>query len=197
MSSRKDLVGALTSLLRLLRTADDLSHVLRSSIMANAEDVAERAERGLIEPVPWTPFEERRHLAPSTTQIRAAMKQANCSEADARAMFARERTNKLYVNSRYQVAVEVSDAVTHLSIKRIDQQPVHDWRDLQRIKNELCGPECEGVELYPAEGRVVDIANQYHLWVVRDRIPLGFTASRVAGAVDANAIGAAQREREA
>jgi hypothetical protein len=37
---------------------------------------------------------------------------------------------------------------------------VHDWRDLQRIKNQLVGPECEAVELYPAESRKVDTANQ-------------------------------------
>lgn len=53
----------------------------------------------------------------------------------------------------------------HLSIKRLDKEAIHDWRDMQRIKNELVGPECEGCELYPAESRVVDTANQYHLWV--------------------------------
>jgi hypothetical protein len=54
---------------------------------------------------------------------------------------------------------------------------VHDWRDLQRIKNELVGPECEAVELYPAESRLVDTANQYHLWADADptyRFGLGF-----------------------
>ena len=52
----------------------------------------------------------------------------------------------------------------HLSIKRNDREPIHDWRDLQEIKNQLCGRECEAVELYPAESRRVDAANQYHLW---------------------------------
>ena len=65
----------------------------------------------------------------------------------------------------------------HLSIKRNDRQPIHDWRDLQRIKNELVGPEFEAVELYPAESRMVDGANQFHLWVIIDpavRFPFGF-----------------------
>ncbi len=53
----------------------------------------------------------------------------------------------------------------------------HDWRDFQRIKNELVGPEAEGVELYPAESQLADSANQYHLWVFDGsgfRFPFGF-----------------------
>lgn len=55
--------------------------------------------------------------------------------------------------------------ITHLSFKRIDREPMHDWRLFQEIKNMIVGPEYEAVELYPAESRVVDTANQYHLWV--------------------------------
>src|SRR5438477_359066 len=38
----------------------------------------------------------------------------------------------------------------HLSIKRVDGGPTHDWRELQAIKNDIVGPEREGIELYPA-----------------------------------------------
>jgi hypothetical protein len=72
---------------------------------------------------------------------------------------------------------DLGDGGRHLSIKRIDQEPVHDWRDLQRIKNQLLGPDCEAVELYPAEERLVDTANQYHLWGSTDpkfRFGFGF-----------------------
>ena len=55
-----------------------------------------------------------------------------------------------------------------LSIKRNDRQPIHDWRDLQSIKNQIVGPDVEAVELYPAADRTVDQANQYHLWVALD-----------------------------
>ena len=55
-----------------------------------------------------------------------------------------------------------------LSIKRNDRLPIHDWRDLQEIKNMIIGPEYEAVELYPAEDRVVDEANQFHLFVMGD-----------------------------
>jgi hypothetical protein len=40
----------------------------------------------------------------------------------------------------------------------------HDWRDLQAIKNQLAGDECEAFELYPAESRLLDPSNYYTLW---------------------------------
>ena len=62
----------------------------------------------------------------------------------------------------------------HLSIKRHDREPMGDWRVMQRIKTAIAGPEAEGMELYPAESRVVDTANQYHLWVLIGAGPLPF-----------------------
>lgn len=53
-----------------------------------------------------------------------------------------------------------------LSIKRNDRAPIHDWRELQAIKTALFSAQHEAVELYPAEDRVVDTANQYHLFVL-------------------------------
>ncbi len=66
--------------------------------------------------------------------------------------------------------------MTHLSIKRRDKKTVRCWRDLQRIKNELVAPEREACELYPAESRLVDTANQYHLFVLPAgmRFPFGY-----------------------
>lgn len=57
-------------------------------------------------------------------------------------------------------------SLTLLTIKRNDREPIHDWRDLQRIKNELTSPEHEAIELYPSESRKLDSANQYWLWVL-------------------------------
>jgi hypothetical protein len=56
-----------------------------------------------------------------------------------------------------------------LSIRTLDNQPKHDWRDFQRIKNELLGPEVEGIELYPAESRLVDTSNQYYMFCLPPR----------------------------
>lgn len=92
--------------------------------------------------------------------------------------------DKCWINSRYQVLTRKQPALEKswpdmiwLSIKRRDRAPIHDWRDLQRIKNDLVGPENEGLELYPAESRVQDGANQYHLWVFADpkvKVPVGW-----------------------
>lgn len=93
------------------------------------------------------------------------------------------RCDEIWLNEVYQVNVRrLEDGTVHLSIKRIDKQPCNDWRDFQEIKNQLVGRECEAVQLYPAESRVVDTANQYHLWCSSNpkfRFPLGWNAGRV------------------
>lgn len=74
-------------------------------------------------------------------------------------------TNDLYVVHRnYYAGRDGGPNMVHLSIRRADRKPCTDWRDFQRIKNQLAGPEWEGVELYPAESRLVDMADQYHIW---------------------------------
>jgi hypothetical protein len=84
----------------------------------------------------------------------------------------------------------------HLSIKRRDRDAAHDWRHFQWIKNDVLGPEREAIELYPAESRLVDGANQYHLWVwpAGQRIPLGFEGRTVGGSAEAALVGARQRD---
>jgi hypothetical protein len=57
-----------------------------------------------------------------------------------------------------------------LSIRRNDRKAIRDWRHLQWIKNEVAGPEREAMEIFPRESRLVDTANQYHLFV----LPVGF-----------------------
>src|SRR5581483_2563761 len=88
----------------------------------------------------------------------------------------------IFRNDDYQVNVrKPANGLLHLSIRRTDRQPIHDWRELQEIKNQLVGEECEAIELYPAESRLVDQANQFHLWAFTDptyRVPIGFTGPR-------------------
>lgn len=122
--------------------------------------------------VKWTPF-QRAYRDPSVVEDILAQH----GEAIARAYM--EET--IYMNSLYQVNVNVNSdrepQVAWLSVKRLDKKAIRDWRDLQRIKNEICGPECEAVELFPAESRLHDTANQFHLFVVLDesyRFPFGF-----------------------
>ena len=97
----------------------------------------------------------------------------------------------VWANSRYIVVVRSLEptsgaegggtgTLVWLSIKSRQNDARHDWRDFQRIKNELVGPEAEAVELYPAESRRVDGANQYHLWCFPHfRFPFGFAERMV------------------
>lgn len=86
-----------------------------------------------------------------------------------------------------------------LSISTRNQEAVHDWRDLQAIKNVLIGKDFEAIELYPSENRLVDTANQYHLYVfmefnnqVKPLIPIGWINKSVSN----KAVFGKQREIE-
>lgn len=92
---------------------------------------------------------------------------------------------RLFQNNCYQVirreyASGPFGPYVHLTLRNRDGSVRHDWRDFQRIKNELVGPEAEGVEIYPAESRLVDTANHYHLWVFPSyRLPIGLEVREV------------------
>lgn len=111
-----------------------------------------------------------------------------------------------YANDTYVVHLrrmpsqsdDVPDAI-HLSIRRQDRQPCRDWRDFQRIKNQLAGPEWEAMEIYPAESRLVDMANQYHLWCFAFELGVGFQNRLVGNQAQADIMspGAVQRSPEA
>ncbi len=96
---------------------------------------------------------------------------------------------EIWVNDLYQVNVRRNLPcgwkdengneifITHLSIKNKDRSAKVDWRNFQYIKNQLVGEEHEGCEIYPAESRLVDGANQWHLWIFENteiRFPFGF-----------------------
>lgn len=91
----------------------------------------------------------------------------------------------VFVNSIYQVSVWFYKEgplgkMAHLSFKTHDKQARHDWREMQMIKNEIISPEAEAVELFPAESRLVDTSNQYHLWVFTEgKLPFGFDEGRL------------------
>lgn len=94
--------------------------------------------------------------------------------------------SETWKNSLYQVAIHRPGAEggwTWLSIRANDRHWRHDWRHLQRIKNELLGEDVEAIELYPSADRTVDDANQYHLWALPagERFPVGFNASEAPG----------------
>jgi len=129
----------------------------------------------------WTPFQD------ITAQLSSPM--ARQLGIDAKAALLASTGNldsQVFRNSRYQVirtpyTLDDGEIAYNLSIKSIDNDAIHDWRDFQRIKNELCGKECEAVELYPAESRLVDTSNQYYLFAMPEgfKFPFGFQARMI------------------
>jgi hypothetical protein len=89
---------------------------------------------------------------------------------------------QVFANDVYRVQIRQHAPFVHLTITRHDKEPCTSWRDFQQIKNELVGPECEAVELFPAESRLVDTSNEYHLWVSPQpgyRFPVGYSSRLV------------------
>lgn len=87
----------------------------------------------------------------------------------------------MYRNSLYLVVIEKTAPLIHACVRRLDGLPCTDWNHLQQIKSELIGPEHEAVELFPAESRLINTANEYHLWAHPKsgyRFPFGFATER-------------------
>lgn len=106
--------------------------------------------------------------------------------------------HEIWKNDKYQVHKRSFDeGLIWLSIKRLDREPIHDWRELQEIKNQIIGPEEEAIEIYPAESRLVDMSNQFHLWCVPGKKftdDIGFNEGRkIMTPEEAEVMGARQR----
>ncbi len=96
----------------------------------------------------------------------------------------KDSPDEVWTNDVYQVFVYRGEKVPHamgievtwLSFKRHDRAPIHDWRDIQTIKNQVTNPEFDAIEIYPRESRLVDESNQFHLWVFTggEYFPCGF-----------------------
>lgn len=81
-------------------------------------------------------------------------------------------------------------SITWLSIKTHTRRPIRDWRHLQQIKNEVCGPEREACEIFPAESRLVDTSNEFHLFVLPEgeRFPFGYQVRDIAQPEEMEAV---------
>lgn len=55
--------------------------------------------------------------------------------------------------------------------ERLDWEDGIGWEDLQTIKDELGYAERDAVEVFPAQGDLVNVANMRHLWVLPYRLP--------------------------
>ena len=147
-----------------------------------------------------TPFSRVRRDASSSMIERAAMLAQPCEffksffngrtpTVTEKAFFVEKAVQRMtavmiYQNDVYHVEVKHAPPFIHLDIRRRDGKTCNEWQDFQRIKNELVGPEHEALQLFPAESRLVDTGNEYHLWVCSDthsRFQFGFKDRFVLG----------------
>jgi hypothetical protein len=108
------------------------------------------------------------------SSVRGKCRRIGMSDEDSERHFQRMLKLEWWGNDTYTVSVDrdcelkyfndPTVRLVHLSIHRRDRAPCTDWRDFQRIKNDIVGEEIEAVQLHPAQSRVVDTANEYHLW---------------------------------
>lgn len=92
----------------------------------------------------------------------------------------------LWVYNGAAADVVVKDAAlkgrcTYISLKRNDGEPIDSWADKQAIKNIFAGPGREGIEIFPAEQRLVDAANQYHLFILPEGSYVPFCIAGLGG----------------
>jgi hypothetical protein len=148
-------------------------------------------------------------VLPKPTEFISACMRHGMTRTQAKAMYRMDR-GESWRNDIYVVALKRPKNITPfdgfvlekgyvwLSIRRDDRKPIFDWRDMQEIKNQLVGPECEGIQLFPAESRLVDTSNQFHIICAEDpgaQFPMGYT-DRVVNYDDADFCKAVQRTKE-
>ena len=99
----------------------------------------------------------------------------------------KSKISEAWENKWYDVTVErhtkgffiKNSPYVKIGIVNADQTARHDWRDFQHIKNDVCGRDWEGIELYPAESRLKDPSNKFYLWCVpRGVLKFGIPGNR-------------------
>lgn len=124
-------------------------------------------------------FERVEMDVPTWQEIKAT---SGCTEQEAKDKVNWLNNQAVWANNLYQVNVEFMPGErAHLIIRRLDKQAIHSWQHFHEIKNQLLGPECEAVEIYPKESQLVDEKNHYHLWGFRSpesSFGIGFRVGR-------------------
>lgn len=142
---------------------------------------------GKLELVTGFPTEER--LEEQAKGLLNDFKEANTAMTlqDAKIELLKTYIQETWTNDIYIILVYRNDAAdelvhdpqfkgkcTWLSIRRIDRRPVNNWQDMQTIKNRLCGTECDAIQIFPKESKMMNTANQYHLIVMPEEVDIPF-----------------------
>lgn len=165
---------------KMKRKDEVMKAVLRKELLAEIRKNGPMRDevRGLLDGLPpWTPFED------VTSQLSSPLARSMGITDPLVLVKVQELTRsgtaetRTFQNSRYIVhRTPTGGGGFRLSIRTLQNDARHDWREYQRIKNELCGEDREAVELYPREDRLVDTSNQFFLHVLPADtvVPVGF-----------------------
>lgn len=83
---------------------------------------------------------------------------------------------RAFRNNRFTVMIYDNTPTTHGPATRVMVQNHYDkpieghWRELQKIKNEVFGPEVVAIEYYPRESDLINSHNIYWLWIFPEGI---------------------------
>jgi hypothetical protein len=72
---------------------------------------------------------------------------------------------------------DAGGGVTHYTVSSLSQRRPT-WWEMQRIKDEIAGPDTTAVEVYPPRDEVVDGADMYHFWVLPAPLPFSLGRNR-------------------
>lgn len=67
-------------------------------------------------------------------------------------------------DGKYDILYDCVNGYEHLRVRRIDDEPIHNYMDLQEIKNDLLGEDVVAVEIYPRKADFKNGSNTYHIW---------------------------------
>lgn len=87
--------------------------------------------------------------------------------------------DRVYRDEKSQYVVMIRDVETdwgivqHACIRNADSIDIP-WKEKQRIKDQIFGPERIAMEVFPKDSELVDEANMYHLWVLPQGMELPF-----------------------
>jgi hypothetical protein len=83
---------------------------------------------------------------------------------------------RAYRSNRFTVMIYDNSPTTHgpaikVLIQNHSNTPiVNHWREIQRVKNEVFGPEVMAIEYFPAESELIDNFNIYWIFIFPDGV---------------------------
>jgi hypothetical protein len=71
----------------------------------------------------------------------------------------------------------LENGVRHLAVSSLSGiRP--SWREMQRIKDSIAGPDLTAVEVYPPVPEIIDQADMFHIWVLPGPLPFSLSPVR-------------------